>query len=82
MIFGAGFPVAEQLTLTSFSEFSALSELGIRLASTLGSDMAVEHKVTKSVTFCLHLSNEHLLPFSPRMTLASNLDAPSPEPQQ
>lgn len=56
MIFGAGFPVAEQLIPTTTSETSSLSGLGISLASTLGSEMAVKHKVEKSVTFCLHLS--------------------------
>lgn len=56
VIFGAGFPVAEQLIPTTSSETSALSGLGISLASTLGSEMAVKHKAEKSVTFCLHLS--------------------------
>lgn len=60
VIFGAGFPVAEQLIPTIFSESLALSGLGISLVSTLGSEMAVNNKETKSVGFCLCLSKEHL----------------------
>lgn len=52
VIFGAGFPVAEQLIPTIFSESLALSGLGISLVSTLGSEMAVKNKETKSVGFC------------------------------
>lgn len=59
-IFGAGFPVAEQLIPTTFLESSAMSGLGINLASTLGSEMAIKHKAARSVNFCLHLSREHL----------------------
>lgn len=44
MIFGGGFPVAEQLIPTTFSEFSALSGLGISLASTWGFEMTVNTK--------------------------------------
>lgn len=81
VIFGAGFPVAEQLIPTTFSESSALSGLGMSLASTLGSEMAVKHKVTKSVAFCSHLSKKHLyLPLCWRTTLISNLASPSPKP--
>lgn len=83
VIFGAGFPVAEQLIPTIFSESSALSGLDISLVSTLGSEMAVKNKVTKSLSFCLCLSKEHLyLQLSWRKSLLSNLSSPFPKPQQ
>lgn len=83
VIFGAGFPVAEQLIPTIFSEPSALSGLGISLVSTLGSEMAVNNKVTKSISFCPHLRKEHLyLQLSWRTSLLSNLTSPLPKAQQ